>query len=73
MIINIVKNRAIYDILYLILSYPEKQKKTSLFQSQEKQENQEKHLIDEGQEDEEGAMKTSEQMDRFYNVRYDSK
>lgn len=56
MIMNLVNNRAIYDILFLLLSYPEK--KPRLLEQQ-------KHHID---EDDNGDSTENENVEGFYNV-----
>ena len=57
MIMSISHNRAIYDILYLLHSYPEKRDHLV--------EEQEKHHIDEDDDEEED---NSKQIDGYYNV-----
>ena len=57
MIMSISHNRAIYDILYLLLSYPEKRDHLV--------EEQEKHHIDEDDDEDED---NSKQIDGYYNV-----
>lgn len=57
MIMSLSHNRAIYDILYLLLSYPEKREHLV--------EEQEKHHIDEDDDEEED---NSKQIDGYYNV-----
>lgn len=56
MIMNLVSNRAIYDILFLLLSYPEK--KPRLLEQQ-------KHHIDEDDNDDSTE---SENVEGYYNV-----